>query len=67
MAKFQCHTVLPSQDTKQNVLLSIIQTIDDSVNFKNFLRSSSKAMADREQGGGWKNKTLNISRTKRAF
>ena len=37
-------------------------------NFKIFLRSTSKAMADREKKRGRrKYKNLNISRTKRAF
>ena len=36
--------------------------------FNIYLRSTSKAMADREKKRGrWKYKNLNISRTKRAF
>ena len=38
------------------------------MNFKIYLRSSPKAMADRyKKGEGQKYKKLNISRTKRAF
>ena len=66
--KFQCHTFFPSQDMKQNVLLSFYLDIDDVINFKIYLRSSPKAMADREKKmGGQKNQNLDIPRTKRAF
>ena len=42
--------------------------VDDVINFKIFLGSTSKAMADREKKRGrQKYKNLNISRTKRAF
>ena len=62
--KFQCHTFFPSQDIKPDVLLSSYLDI----NFKIYLVSSSKAMADGEKKKGrWKYKNLNISRTKRAF
>ena len=45
-----------------------IQTVDDIINFKIFLGSASKAMADREKKRGTRKYTnLNISRTKRAF
>ena len=49
LIKFECYTLFPSQDTKQNVLLSFHQTIDDAIKFKIYLRSSSKAMTDRER------------------
>ena len=46
----------------------IIQTGDDITNFKIFLESTSKAMADKEQKRGRQiHKNLNISRTKIAF
>ena len=46
----------------------LIQTVDDIINFKIYLGSSTKAIADREKKrGGQKYKNLNISRTKRAF
>ena len=37
------------------------------INFKIYLQTTSKAMADKEKKGRWKYKNLNISRTKRAF
>ena len=43
----------------------LISTIDDVINFKIFLRSTSKAMADREKKRG--RQKSEISRTKRAF
>ena len=62
--KFQCHTFFPSQDIKQNVLM----TVDDIIKFKIYLGSSSKAMADWEQKRGrWKYKNLNISRMKKTL
>ena len=40
----------------------------DVINFKIYLGSSSKALADSEKKEGrWKYKNLNISRKKRAF
>ena len=46
----------------------LIQTVNDVINFKIFLGSSSEAMADREKKRGRKKyKNLNILRTKRAF
>ena len=42
--KFQCHTFLLSQNIK---VLS--QAVDDIINFKVYLRSTSEAMADREK------------------
>ena len=46
----------------------LIYTVYDIINFKIYLGSSSKAMADREKKrGGWKHKKLNISRIKTAF
>ena len=57
--KFQCHTLSLSQDIKQNMLLSCY-SVDDVINFKIFLGSTSQAMADSRN-------LQNISRTKRAF
>ena len=66
-AKFQCHTSFPSQDIKQNVLLSFY-LVDDVTNHKIYVGSNSKAMADMEKKRGRrKYKNLNISRTKGAF
>ena len=66
--KFPCHTSFPCEDIKQNVFLVLIQTNDDVINFKIYIGSSSKAMADREKKRGrWKYKNLNISRRKKAF
>ena len=49
-------------------IASLIQTVDDIMNFKIFLGSISKAMADKEKKrGGPKYKNFNISRMKRAF
>ena len=46
----------------------LILTIDDVINFKIYLQSSSKAMTDRKKKtGGQKYKKLNTSETKRAF
>ena len=46
----------------------LIYTIDDVMNFKVYLRSSSKAMVDgQKKREGQKYKKLNISKTKRAF
>ena len=62
--KFQCLTFLPSKDIKQNVLLSSFYTIDDAINFKIYIRSSPKTMADGDKKSeGQKYKILNISRT----
>ena len=41
----------PSQGAKQNVINGLIQTIDDIMNFKICIKSSSTAMADREKQG----------------
>ena len=49
LRKFECHTYFDSQDIKQNVLLSSYETIDEVINFKIYLWSSSKAMANREK------------------
>ena len=47
---------------------SFLQTIDDVINFKIYLQSSSKAMADREKNRGGPNTKNWISRErKRAF
>ena len=65
--KLQCHTLFPSQDITQNVLLSSYLDRYDVLNFF-FLQSTSKAMADREKNRGRrKYKDLNISRIKKAF
>ena len=66
---FQYHTFFPSQDIKQNdVLLSSCLYSLWRHNLKIYLRSTSKAMADREKKRGRrKYKNLNISRTKRDF
>ena len=46
----------------------LIYAVDDVINFKIYLRTACKAMADREKKRGrWKYKNFNISRTKRAF
>ena len=46
----------------------LISTVDNVINFKIYLGSGSKAMADREKKKGrWKYKNLNVLRTKRAF
>ena len=51
----------------KSVIKVLTETIDDVINFKVYLQSSSKAMADRKKKrGGRKYKNLNISRTKRA-
>ena len=50
--KLQCNTFFPSQNIKQNVLLS---SYLDIINFKIYLRSTSKAMADQgKKRGRWK-------------
>ena len=48
---FQCHTLFPSQDIKQNSF----ETVDDIINFKIFLGSASKAIAEREKKRGRRN------------
>ena len=50
--KFQCHNLFFSLDIKQNVLLSSNLEVDDIINFKIFLGSNSKAMADRKKKEG---------------
>ena len=46
----------------------LIYTTDDAINFKIYIRSCSKVMADREKKKGRpKYKNLNISGTKKAF
>ena len=47
--KFQCHTLIPSQDTKQNMLLSCYLDSWWRCKLKIFLGSTSKATADREK------------------
>ena len=51
LTKFQYHTFFPFENIKQNVLLSSYLDNRDVINFKICLRSSSKAMADREKRG----------------
>ena len=42
--------------------------VDDTINFKIYLASTSKVMADgKKTRGRWKYKNLNIFRTKRTF
>ena len=46
----------------------VVYTVDDVKNFKNYLRSTFKAMAAKQkERGRWKYKNLNISRKKKAF
>ena len=53
---------------KMSLSVTKLLTVDDVINFKIFLESTSKAMADREKKRGRrKYKNLNISRMKRAF
>ena len=67
-AKFQCHSLLLSQDIKQNVLLNSYLDIDDIINLKISVESTPKAMANKEKKRGRrKYKNLNISRRKRVF
>ena len=47
LTRFHCHTFFPSQDIKQNVLFSSYLDNWWIMNFKIYLRSSSKAMTDR--------------------
>ena len=64
---FQCHTSFLSQDIKHVLFRSYLE-VDDVINFKIFLESTSKVMADREKKRRRRiYKTLNISRMKRAF
>ena len=48
MDKVSMPYLFPSQDIKQNVLLMC----DDAINFKIYLESTSKAMAEREKKRG---------------
>ena len=50
--RFQCHTLILSQDIKHNVLLSSYSDSWWHHNFKIFLESTSNAMADREKKEG---------------
>ena len=47
MDKVLIHTFFPSQDIRQNVLLSSYLDSHDVINFKIYLLSTPKAMADR--------------------
>ena len=59
MGKVSMPTFFPSQNIKQNVLSSYLD--DDVINFKIYLQSSSKAMADKEKNRErWEYKNLNI-------
>ena len=49
--KFKCHTLFLSQDTKHNVLLSSIWTVDDVINFKIFLNQPLKQQLTRKKRG----------------
>ena len=50
------------------VIKFLFRQLNGVINFKIYLRTTSKAMADREKKRGrWKCKNLNISRTKKAF
>ena len=49
-------------------VIKFLFAVIDVINFKIYLGSSSKAMADRDKKRArWKYKNLNYSRTKRAF
>ena len=50
--KFQYHTFFPSQDIKHNMSLSFSYTVDDIINFKIYLGSTSKGTADKEKMRG---------------
>ena len=53
---------------QKKCVIELLFRHDDVMNFKIYLRSSPKAMADRyKKGEGQKYKKLNILRTKRAF
>ena len=58
--KFQCYILFLSQDTNKMLLSSYLEN-DDIMNFKIFLGSISKAMADMEKKTGW-NMKIGISR-----
>ena len=56
----------PRNQTK--CVISSYLAVDDIINFKVYLQTTSTAMGDREKKmGRRKYKKLNISRTKRAF
>ena len=63
--KFQSHTLFPSQDIKQNVLLSSYLDSWLSHKFKIFLGSTAKAMADREKIREDKNTKIWISQKRK--
>ena len=66
LTKFQCHTLFLSQDVKQNVLLSFyLDRWWRHKLFKFFLRSTCKAMADREKKRGKENTQNWISRERK--
>ena len=64
--KFQCYILFLSQDTNKMLLSSYLEN-DDIMNFKIFLGSISKAMADMEKKNRGKYENWDISRMKRAF
>ena len=57
-AKFQCHTSFPSQDIKQNVLLS---SYDDVTNYKIYVGSTLKQWLTGRKRGGDRNTKIWIS------
>ena len=61
--KFQCHTLFPSQDIKQNVLWS--SYLNSWWRHKNYFGSSPQAMADREKRGESGNTKNWISRERK--
>ena len=67
--RFQCHTFFPSQDVKQNVLLSSYLDSWNVINIKIYLQTASNAMADREKKKGktYKNTKTWISQERKDF
>ena len=48
--KFQCYIYFPSQESNKMRYYVLIQTVNDVINFKIYLGSISKALADRDYG-----------------
>ena len=67
MDKVLIHTFFPSQDIKQNVLLSSYLDSRDVIDFKIYLRSTPKAMADREKRGVDRNTKVEYLENKESF
>ena len=65
--QFQRHTLFPSQDITQNVLLSSYLDSWWRLNVKIFLWSTSKAMADKKEKRGRQNKKTNLGAYKNFF